>query len=72
MELKDKLASIDTLIFNDPDILSIINAWSKSQGFENYAGFVVRVVESNTNDAITWARIKATNEMTWAELSSKV
>ena len=72
MELKDKLASIDTLVFDDPDLLLIINEWARSQGYANYAAFIVRVIESNTNDAINWARLRATDGLTLSEMVSKI
>ena len=72
MELKDKLASVDTLIFDDADQLVVINEWSRAQGFDNYAAFIVKVVQDNMNDAQKWAKLKAADALTWAELASKV
>lgn len=72
MTLKEKLASIDTLVFDDPDLLTIMNAWAKSQGCDNYAGYIVRVVEENEADALNWSKLKATESLSWSELASKV
>lgn len=72
MTLTDKLASINSMVFEDPVLLIVMNEWARAQGHTNYAAYVVRVVEQNTNDALIWAKLRAADGLTLSEMVSKI
>lgn len=71
MSLEETLSGIDTLVFPDVNDLELMNRWSRSKGFVNYAAYISKIVLGDAMNAKSWLReevAKVTPEKTTAEL----